>query len=87
MKRVIVHHFGGPEVVGVVEEGDPRPGPGEVRVQVLASGVSLSDAQMRAGTYLAVRSRRLRRVTSSSGSSMRSARAARGCVWETGSGR
>ena len=52
MKRVIVHHFGAPEVVGVVEEGDPRPGPGEVRVQVLASGVSLSDAQMRAGTYL-----------------------------------
>ena len=52
MKRVIVDHFGGPEVVSVVEEGDPRPGPGEVRVQVLASGVSLSDAQMRAGTYL-----------------------------------
>ena len=42
MKRVIVDHFGGPEVVSVVEEGDPRPGPGEVRVQVLASGVSLS---------------------------------------------
>ena len=52
MKRVIVNHFGGPEVVGVVEESDPRPGPGEVRVRVLASGVSLSDAQMRAGTYL-----------------------------------
>ena len=52
MKRVIVDHFGGPEVVRVMVEGDPRPGPGEVRVQVLASGVSLSDAQMRAGTYL-----------------------------------
>ena len=49
MKRVIVNHFGGPEVVSVVEEGDPQPGPGEVRVRVLASGVSLSDAQMRAG--------------------------------------
>jgi NADPH:quinone reductase len=48
MKRVIVKHFGGPEVVSVVEEVDPRPGPGEVRVRVLAS----SDAQMRAGTYL-----------------------------------
>ena len=23
MKRVIVNHFGGPEVVGVVEESDP----------------------------------------------------------------
>ena len=52
MKRVVVDHFGGPEVVKVVEEDDPRPGPGQVRVRVLASGVSLSDAQMRAGTYL-----------------------------------
>jgi len=52
MKRVIIDHFGGPEVVCVVEESDPRPGPGEVRIRVLASGVSLSDAQMRAGTYL-----------------------------------
>ena len=52
MKRVIVDHFGGPEAVSVVEEGDPRPRQGEVRVRVLASGVSLSDAQMRAGTYL-----------------------------------
>src|SRR5262245_23801402 len=52
MKSVIVNHFGGPEVVSVVDTVDPRPGPGEVRVRVLASGVSLSDAQMRAGTYL-----------------------------------
>jgi NADPH:quinone reductase len=52
VKCVIIDHFGGPEVVCVVEESDPRPGPGEVRIRVLASGVSLSDAQMRAGTYL-----------------------------------
>ena len=52
MKRVIIDHFGGPEVVSIVEDSDPRPGPGEVRIRVLASGVSLSDAQMRAGTYL-----------------------------------
>ena len=36
----------------MVEEDDPRPGPGEVRVRVLAAGVSFTDAQMRAGTYL-----------------------------------
>jgi hypothetical protein len=30
MKRVVVDHFGGPEVLRVVEEDDPRPGPGEV---------------------------------------------------------
>jgi NADPH2:quinone reductase len=52
MKRVIVDHFGGPEVVRVVEEEAPRPGPGEVRVKVLVAGVSFTDAQIRAGTYL-----------------------------------
>jgi NADPH:quinone reductase len=52
MKRVVIDHFGGPEVVRLAEDDDPRPGEGEVRVRVLASGVSLSDAQMRAGTYL-----------------------------------
>jgi NADPH:quinone reductase-like Zn-dependent oxidoreductase len=34
-----------------VEDADPRPGPGEVRVRVLASGVSFTDALIRAGTY------------------------------------
>ena len=52
MKRVVVDHFGGPEVVRVVEDDDPRPGQGEVRIRVLAAGVSISDAQQRAGTYL-----------------------------------
>lgn len=54
MKRVIVDHFGGPEVLRVVEDQDPRPGPHEVRVRVLAAGVSFTDAQLRAGTYLGV---------------------------------
>jgi NADPH2:quinone reductase len=53
MKRVVVDHFGGPEVLRVVEEDDPRPGPGEARVRVLAAGVSFTDAQLRAGTYIA----------------------------------
>jgi NADPH:quinone reductase len=35
-----------------VEGEDPRPGPGEVRVRVLAAGVSFTDALIRAGTYL-----------------------------------
>ena len=52
MRRVVVDHFGGPEVLRVVEEDDPRPGPGEVRVRVLAAGVSFTDAQLRAGTYI-----------------------------------
>jgi len=52
MKRVVVERFGGPEVLRIVEEEDPRPGPGEVRVKVLAAGVSFTDSQLRAGTYL-----------------------------------
>ena len=36
----------------MVEENDPRPEPGEVRIRVLAAGVSFTDAQLRAGTYI-----------------------------------
>ena len=52
MKRVVVDHYGGPEVLKVVEEDAPRPATGEVRVRVLAAGVSFTDAQIRAGTYM-----------------------------------
>src|SRR3954452_2799573 len=52
MKRVIVDHYGGPDVLKVVEVEDPRPGRGEVLVKILAAGVSFTDSQLRAGTYL-----------------------------------
>jgi NADPH:quinone reductase len=52
MRRVVVDRYGGPEVLNVVEEEDPRPGPGEVLVKVLAAGVSFTDSQLRAGTYV-----------------------------------
>ena len=54
MKRVVVERYGGPEVLQVVEADASRPGPGEVCVRVLAAGVSFTDAQLRAGTYLGV---------------------------------
>ncbi|UXY32317.1 zinc-binding dehydrogenase [Streptomyces sp. HUAS TT20] len=54
MRRVVVDHFGGPEVLRVVEDDDPRPGRGEVCVRVLAAGVSFTDALLRAGSYLGV---------------------------------
>jgi NADPH:quinone reductase-like Zn-dependent oxidoreductase len=54
MKRVVVDHFGGPDVLKVVEDKVPRPGPGEVCVKVLAAGVSFTDSMLRAGTYLGV---------------------------------
>jgi NADPH:quinone reductase-like Zn-dependent oxidoreductase len=54
MKRVVVDHFGGPEVLQVVDDVVPRPGHGELLVRVLAAGVSYTDAMLRAGTYLGV---------------------------------
>src|SRR5215207_3812396 len=54
MKRVVVDRYGGPEVLRVVEEEDPRPGPREVLVRVLAAGVSYTDAMLRSGSYLGV---------------------------------
>lgn len=54
MERVLIDRYGGPEVIRVVQDEDPRPGPGEVRVRVLAAGVSFTDSQLRAGTYLGV---------------------------------
>src|SRR3954463_15141239 len=54
MKRVVVVHYGGPEVLKMVEGEDPRPGRGEVRVRVLAAGVSYTDAMLRVGSYLGV---------------------------------
>jgi len=49
--RVIVTHFGGPDALRVVEEECPEPKRGEVRVRVLAAGVSLPDVMAREGTH------------------------------------
>src|SRR5215472_6950568 len=49
--RVIVTHYGGPEELRVVEEECPEPKHGEVRVKVLAAGVSLPDVMMREGLH------------------------------------
>ena len=46
-RRVVVPRHGGPEVLEVVEEDLPEPGPGEVRVKVLAAGVSAYDLMIR----------------------------------------
>jgi NADPH2:quinone reductase len=45
--RVVVTQHGGPEVLGVVEEDLPEPGVDEVRVKVLAAGVSAYDLMFR----------------------------------------
>jgi NADPH2:quinone reductase len=49
--RVIVTHYGGPDAIRVVEEDCPEPKRGEVRVRVLASGVSMPDVMAREGVH------------------------------------
>lgn len=49
--RVVVSHYGGPDELRVVEEEVPEPSEGEVRVRVLAAGVSLPDVMMREGIH------------------------------------
>jgi NADPH:quinone reductase-like Zn-dependent oxidoreductase len=49
--RIIATHYGGPDALQVVEEDCPEPGPGEVRVRVLAAGVSLPDIMAREGVH------------------------------------
>ena len=45
--RVVVSRHGGPDVLQVREEDHPEPRPGEVRVKVLAAGVSAFDLMFR----------------------------------------
>jgi NADPH:quinone reductase len=49
--RIIVTHYGGPDALQVVEEECPEPKNREVRVRVLAAGVSLPDVMMREGIH------------------------------------
>jgi NADPH2:quinone reductase len=50
-KRIIVTHYGGPDALQVVEEECPEPKAGQVRVRVLAAGVSLPDVMAREGIH------------------------------------
>lgn len=51
MKQVWIPKIGAPEVLEVREAPDPEPSPGQVRVQVRASGVNFADVMARMGLY------------------------------------
>lgn len=51
MKAVTLPEFGGPEVLTVTDVPDPRPGPGEVLVDVVAAGINRADILQRRGFY------------------------------------
>jgi NADPH2:quinone reductase len=51
MKAIVVHQFGGPEVLKLEEVPKPKPAAGQVLVRIHAAGVNPYDTYMRAGTY------------------------------------
>jgi NADPH:quinone reductase-like Zn-dependent oxidoreductase len=48
---VIAAAYGGPEVLSVVDEPTPEPGPAEVRIEVRAAGVNPVDAKSYSGAF------------------------------------
>src|SRR3954464_6911186 len=51
MKKQLLTRYGGPEAFRLVEENGAAPAPGQVRVEVKASGVNFADVMMRMGLY------------------------------------
>src|SRR5215468_9840251 len=51
MKAILIHEFGGPDVLKFAEVPTPKPAAGEVLVRIHAAGVNPYDTYMRAGTY------------------------------------
>src|SRR5215468_11084584 len=51
MKAILIHEFGGPDVLKLAEVPTPKSAAGEVLVRIHASGVNPYDTFMRAGTY------------------------------------
>ncbi|MBI4422537.1 MAG: zinc-binding dehydrogenase [Elusimicrobia bacterium] len=55
MKRILIRRPGGHEALHLVEEPDPQPAAGQVRVRVRAAGVNYADAIVRMGYYEAAK--------------------------------
>lgn len=51
MRAVVLHSYGGPEVLTIEEVADPMPGPDEVLVQVAATALNRADLLQRMGLY------------------------------------
>ncbi len=49
MKAAVLHEYGGPSKLRYEDFEDPTPGPGEVRVRVLAASINPVDWKMRSG--------------------------------------
>lgn len=50
MKAIVIHEFGGPEVLKYEDVPEPQPGPGEIRIKIVAAGVNPIDWKIRRGS-------------------------------------
>jgi NADPH:quinone reductase-like Zn-dependent oxidoreductase len=51
-QNIRISRFGGPEVLELAEQPTiPDPGPGDVRIKVLAAGTGFTDSFIRSGRY------------------------------------
>jgi hypothetical protein len=51
MRAVVITRHGPPEVLEVQQRPDPRPGRGEVAIEVKAAGINFADLMARLGLY------------------------------------
>ena len=51
MQAIEVTEYGSSEMLEVVHRDRPRPGPGEVRIDVEATGINFADVMQRRGHY------------------------------------
>lgn len=49
MKAIRIHEFGGPDVLKYEDIPEPQPGPGEIRIRIIAAGVNPMDWKIRSG--------------------------------------
>jgi NADPH:quinone reductase len=49
MRAIVVGKLGGPEVLTIADQDDPKPGPGQIVVKVAAAGVNYMDIYQRSG--------------------------------------
>jgi len=54
-QQVVIDEYGPPDVMRLVNQTDlPEPGAGEVRIKILAAGVSFTDTMVRKGVYVGI---------------------------------
>jgi NADPH2:quinone reductase len=51
MRAIVIEEFGGPEVLRIADVPQPRPGAGEITIDVAYSGVNFADIMARADGY------------------------------------